>query len=154
MNISKYYTYERSVLINAPKIKIFEFHRDTNNLPEISPPFPKIKIISISEIPLQNDSVLIFQLNYILFKINWEIKITDFVFNERIADLQLRGPFIFWKHYHIFTSVDEGTIVTDRIDYILPFGIIGKVLHPLIKSQLSLVFKVRHNKTKSFFERN
>ncbi|MDP2303702.1 MAG: SRPBCC family protein [Ignavibacteria bacterium] len=154
MNIQKYYTFEKSVLIRTSKINLFEFHRDTNNLPKISPLFPKVKLISISEFPLQNDSVIIIQLNFILFKIYWEIRITDFVFNEKIADIQIKGPFKFWKHYHIFTSVDEGTIITDRIDFIPPFGIIGKVLLPLIKLQLFLMFKLRHHKTKSLFERN
>jgi ligand-binding SRPBCC domain-containing protein len=153
MNIQKYYTFERSILINNPKIDLFEFHRDTNNLPKISPSFPMVRLISISEVPIQNGSTVIVQLNFILFRIKWVIKITDFIFNEKIADLQLEGPFKFWKHYHIFTAVDEGTIVTDRIDYIPPFGIIGKVLQPLIQFQLNLMFKLRQKKTKTFFER-
>lgn len=153
MNINKYYTFEKSITINTKRNELFDFHRNTNNLKIISPQFPLIELVSISDIPLKYDSIVKLKLNFILFTISWTIRISEVEIFERIVDLQTNGPFAFWKHYHIFTSVEEGTLMTDRVDYIPPFGIIGRMVNPLIKFQLNLLFSMRHKKTKFHFEK-
>lgn len=151
-SVKKKYIFEKSVSISSDIEDIFNFHLDTNNLPKISPSFPKASLIKISEIPLQKGSEVTVGLDFILFKKEWEILIKELIPNKLIGDLQLKGVFEYWYHSHIFENKGEQVTMTDKVEFIPPFGKFGKLLIPFIRLQLSIMFNYRHKKTKLFFE--
>jgi ligand-binding SRPBCC domain-containing protein len=152
-NIKKIFLFEKSVFINCRIDELYNFHLDTNNLPKISPSFPKASIKKISEIPLREGSSLTVTLNFFLFKTDWEILIKKVEQNKFIGDLQVKGIFEYWYHSHIFESKGDGVIMTDKVEFIPPFGFIGKIFLPVIKIQLYTMFNYRHKKTKLIFEK-
>jgi ligand-binding SRPBCC domain-containing protein len=59
-------------------------------------------------------------------------------------DVQVKGPYLVWKHLHTFESVSEGTLMQDSITYHIPFGFIGKIFHRfIIMKQLHDTFSYR-----------
>lgn len=152
-NIKRTFLFEKSVFIKCRIDDLFNFHLDTYNLTRISPSFPKASIKKISEIPLKQGSSITVTLNFILFKIDWEIFIKKVESNKLIGDLQVKGMFEYWYHSHIFELKGDGVIMTDKIEFIPPFGFIGKIFLPFIKIQLATMFNQRHKKTKSIFEK-
>ena len=60
----------------------------------------------------------------------------------RFVDQQLKGPYKRWYHEHTFETVDEGTLVHDKVHYIVPFG---KLIHEfVVKRDLKRIFEYRH----------
>jgi ligand-binding SRPBCC domain-containing protein len=154
LNESSVYTFEKSVLISAPIDKLFAFHADTNNLPLISPKNIKTKILQISEIPLQKGSTIKLEIKKGIVKLNWDIVIKDFDPSFIISDLQTKGLFKYWLHKHIFSVEGDYVKMTDRVEFIPPFGFLGRLAAPLIFMQLKAMFKYRHEKTKLLFIRS
>ncbi|MDQ3020824.1 MAG: SRPBCC family protein [Bacteroidota bacterium] len=145
--------FEKSVLINCPLKKVFEFHTDTNNLKKITPDFIKVDIIKI-DLPLKLGSEIILELIQIhIIKTIWKIQLTDFKPYTIITDTQIKGPFKVWVHSHCFKDQHDKTLMTDKVNYELPFGILGKTVNQiLIKRLINKQFEFRHKTTKEILE--
>ena len=146
-------TFRKSVTINVNKDKIFSFHLDTTNISVISPPFPKVLKVEMSEKPLKKGSKVSLEIDFLLFRQNWLIKISELVPGSLITDLQETGPFKFWEHNHRFTGEDGAVVMMDEIRFLPPFGIFGWLALPFVYLQLYLMFSDRHRRTKKYFER-
>jgi ligand-binding SRPBCC domain-containing protein len=60
------------------------------------------------------------------------------------VDVQTSGPYEFWRHTHRFSEVNGGTSIVDLVEYALPFGVLGRVLHRLrIAGDLDEIFRYR-----------
>ncbi len=70
------------------------------------------------------------------------------------ADRQVRGPFAYWYHRHLFLEDgEEGTLLRDEVDYRPPLGRIGQILGSrLIEAKLKKMFDYRHAITKQIME--
>ncbi len=148
----KKYIFQKSVDIKCGLEELFNFHLDTNNLPKISPSFPNASIKKISEVPLRKNSTVTVSLNFLLFRSDWEILIRELEANKLIGDLQTKGIFEYWYHSHIFDLKGNEVKMTDKVEFIPPFGVLGMCLIPLIRFQLNMMFSYRHKKTKMIFE--
>ena len=62
-------------------------------------------------------------------KIRWTTLITEYIPNKMFIDQQLSGPYSMWHHKHEFNIIDDSVEVVDTINYIVPFGFIGKVVN-------------------------
>jgi ligand-binding SRPBCC domain-containing protein len=66
------------------------------------------------------------------FRARWVARVTEFEWNHHFADIQVRGPFKSWHHRHEFSAEARdgvsGTVVGDRIEYALGFGIVGEIV--------------------------
>lgn len=144
---------KKSIMINCSVRKAFEFHSDTNNLKKITPDSIKVKILRM-DLPLKEGSEIELEIMQFGFlKNNWLIKLTAFKENSLITDTQIKGPFSYWVHDHIFEEAEGKTKMTDRIRYELPFGILGKIAGKLFVSKMiEKQFEFRHNITKSLLE--
>ena len=59
-------------------------------------------------------------------------------------DEQRFGPYRMWHHEHHFERKYGGVLMTDRVSYKLPFGIIGRMAHALfVRKQLKQIFAYR-----------
>jgi ligand-binding SRPBCC domain-containing protein len=67
-------------------------------------------------------------------------------------DVMEGGPFPTWEHTHRFFADGEGTIVSDRVEYELPGGALGRVVSPLGWVGFEPMFRGRHKKTKELLE--
>ncbi len=123
--------------------KLFKFHLDPKNLRLLSKPGMNLKILNY-ELPLRKNSIVNLNFNLLpLVRVNWELKIEEIVTNELLVDLQVKGPFRFWRHKHIFNRLFDGTVIlTDEIEY--DAGFIGNLLDPIIKWRLRKMFTFRY----------
>jgi ligand-binding SRPBCC domain-containing protein len=67
-----------------------------------------------------------------------------------------KSPFRHWRHHHLFEADvcdgENGTIMTDRVEYALPFGVIGLLLDlTVMRVVFTAMFLARHRATKKFF---
>lgn len=83
-------------------------------------------------------------------RVRWTARITEFAWNSHFCDEQIQGPFASFRHCHgtrpeVRKGVD-GTLVTDEIDYVLPFGFIGHLGDALVRRQLAQSFAQRQKR--------
>ena len=82
----------------------------------------------------------------------WTTLITEFTPPSRFVDLQLRGPYSYWHHTHIFVAIDDGTKVIDDVHYALPFGLLGRLAHSLfVQRMLRSIFDFRRRALEDLF---
>jgi NADH dehydrogenase len=76
--------------------------------------------------------------------VGWRTRIDAYDPPWGFSDTQLRGPYRRWNHRHDFRTVDGGTLMTDTIEYSLPFGILGDAVHRfLVRAELASIFRYR-----------
>ena len=86
------------------------------------------------------------------FKTKWVSEITQFQDKKYFIDLQLYGPYAFWHHKHFIKEIDGGVEMEDIIDYKVPFGLLGQLVHPiLVKPKLESIFKYRTKQLETIF---
>ena len=143
----------------SSKIKVspacaYNWHESKDALIKLMPK-NLIDIIKYSSIADGNELHLEIKVFFGLFKINWIAKIENVIKEKEFSDLQIKGPFKFWHHRHVFIaakSADE-CIMEDQINFILPGGlIINFLFKPLAIWNLKRMFKMRHIKLKNALE--
>jgi ligand-binding SRPBCC domain-containing protein len=82
----------------------------------------------------------------------WITEITHVDELKFFVDEQRKGPYKIWHHEHHFKQLENGIEMTDIVSYELPFGILGKLAHPLVvKSKLNQIFDYRFQKVEDIF---
>jgi ligand-binding SRPBCC domain-containing protein len=85
-------------------------------------------------------------------KAKWVSEITQVVDKKYFIDEQRFGPYAFWHHKHFIKEVEGGVEMEDIIDYKVPLGILGQMVHPfLVKPKLEEIFEYRRKKLIELF---
>jgi ligand-binding SRPBCC domain-containing protein len=145
--------FSRSSLIPATPEELFDFHQDPHNLRRISPPGLHILEIRADHAasPGEEFTVAVQQGPLTLrWTGRWET-----VYSPRLlVDSGVRCPFAFWKHHHIFEPRPEGSLLTDRVEFRLPW-LLGGPAGDLVCRLLVFprMFAARHAATRAWFAR-
>jgi len=93
-------------------------------------------------------------LPFIPIRLPWEALIEDFTWNESFSDLQLRGPFKYWRHTHSIhpgppaRNGQPGVTLRDEVEYELPLGPLSALANKLfMRPQLTRIFRYRQQRT-------
>lgn len=140
----KIHTLEKIQFVALPRERVFSFFRDPLNLARITPPSLGFHILTPPPVPMHAGSIIDYTIRLAGFPVRWTTAIAEYDPPRRFVDVQLRGPYSFWHHTHEFEDAGEGTQMTDRVAYALPFGFIGGWIHTLaVKKQLAAIFEFR-----------
>ena len=83
---------------------------------------------------------------------SWITEIKTVKENEFFVDEQRKGPYTIWHHEHHFKEVEGGVEMTDIVTYVVPLGILGKIVHPfIVKRKLEEIFKHRFAQVEKIF---
>lgn len=85
-------------------------------------------------------------------KLRWMTEITHVKEKEYFVDEQRFGPYALWHHQHHFKQVEGGVMMTDIINYAIPYGFIGRIANSLfVKKKLREVFSFREEVIRNLF---
>ncbi|MEV7998595.1 SRPBCC family protein [Pseudarthrobacter oxydans] len=59
-------------------------------------------------------------------------RVTQVDFPHSFTDEQVRGPFRSFRHVHEFEATPGGCIMTDRVEFAAPFGLLGRAAGKLV----------------------
>lgn len=59
-------------------------------------------------------------------------RVTQVDFPGSFTDEQVRGPFKSFRHVHEFEATPGGCIMTDRVEFTAPFGLLGRAAGKLV----------------------
>ncbi|MDF2433566.1 MAG: hypothetical protein JWP44_3197 [Mucilaginibacter sp.] len=85
-------------------------------------------------------------------KMNWMTEITHVKDGEYFVDEQRFGPYALWHHQHHFKAIKGGVLMTDILNYAIPYGIIGRLGNTiLVDKQIKKVFSYREKAINELF---
>ncbi len=130
-----------------PLSDVFDFFANPDNLPPLMPRWQAARVdrVSISAPPPAPHSrpasqtqaagpgsrlLITFRPAPMLpLRMRWDAQIAEFVWDDHFCDVQLSGPFGYWRHCHRVREQTRdgvpGTSVTDDVTYAFPLGILG-----------------------------
>ena len=77
-------------------------------------------------------------------KMKWVTEITHVKDQSYFVDEQRFGPYALWHHKHFLKEIKGGVEMEDIIDYKLPMGFLGQLIHPiLVQPKLKQLFDYR-----------
>ena len=150
---------------------VFAFFANPSNLPHIMPPRQKTRIEDLRlqpppARPVSPDPARRFlsvaagvgteilisflPVAWVPRRMSWMGRITEFAWNSHFCDEQVRGPFTEFRHRHgiqaeVLDGI-EGTQVSDEIEFVLPYGILGMAAGMLVRRELKTAFAYRHKR--------
>ncbi len=133
--------------------KAWEFLSAPQNLKVITPDHMGFEVLSGADQSMYAGQII--QYNVYPFpgiKTRWVTEITHVKEGEYFVDEQRFGPYALWHHKHFLKTVEGGVEMKDIIDYKLPLGFLGSLMHPLlVKGQLKKIFSYREEKMNALF---
>src|SRR5688572_14279938 len=116
---------EQQQFVPRPRGEVFEFFSNASNLANITPKFLGFNILTPAPIAMAAGTLIDYRIHLGPVPMRWRTRIEAFEPEERFVDIQLRGPYKLWRHTHEFYDADGGTLMRDRVEYELPFGLLG-----------------------------
>jgi ligand-binding SRPBCC domain-containing protein len=124
--------------VPVPVDRVFAFFADPLNLPRLLPPWQDARIDSLELQPPEGGSksqaagrgsriLLSFRpVPLSPIRLRWLALIDEYTADHHFCDLQVTGPFRYWRHCHLVSPEMHGEIagtrVTDVVDYQWPGG--------------------------------
>ena len=138
-------------MVPQPRAKVFAFFADAATLESLTPPSLRFTISTPLPIHMRAGAVIDYRLHLFGWPLHWRTLIESFEPETRFVDVQTQGPYALWRHLHVFEDVPAseqgpgGTLVLDRVEYALPLGPLGALVHRIfVARQLRAIFDFRH----------
>lgn len=135
--------FEREQFLARPLEEVYRFFSEASNLALLTPPSMHFRLVTPQPIRMRDGTLIEYRLRVRGVPIRWVSRIEDWEENRGFADRQLRGPYRRWLHRHEFEATEDGTRIIDRVEYALPFGVLGLVALPLVRRDLEAIFAYR-----------
>lgn len=131
----------------------WEFFSSPKNLSTITPDSLDFRVLTELPDKMYPGMFIKYKVKPLLgIPVTWVTEITQVEDKQFFVDEQRVGPYKIWHHQHFFTEIPGGTRMTDIVDYQLPFGPLGALMHgPVVQPRLKEIFEYRWNKLIELF---
>ncbi|MAS68802.1 MAG: cell division inhibitor [Flavobacteriaceae bacterium] len=131
----------------------WKFLSDPKNLKTITPDYMGFEILGGDDRIMYAGQILKYIVTPIMgIPTQWVTEITHVKEGEYFVDEQRFGPYALWHHKHFIRPIENGVEMEDIIDYKIPFGLLGQMVHPIIvKPKLKEIFGYRQKKLVELF---
>lgn len=149
----KIYTLHKKQNLPITLNQAWDFLSNPRNLKVITPDYMSFNILSGADRPMFSGQIIQYIVTPVLgIKTKWVTEITHVVDKHYFVDEQRFGPYELWHHKHFIKEIDGGVEMEDIIDYKVPFGFLGQLVHPiLVKPKLEEIFNYRTKKLEELF---
>jgi len=139
------YQLKRTQFVKTDLATCWNFFSSPNNLNKITPKEMGFDVLTEGAENMYEGLMIEYKVRPLLnIPLRWITEITHVKHQQYFVDEQRKGPYKIWHHEHHFREVEGGVEMTDIVSYELPFGILGKLVHPLlVKKKLDQIFSYR-----------
>ncbi len=136
-------------MVNCNVDEVWNFYTDIKHLEIVTPPNLKLKIIETSDKQIVEGLQMTISGRLALYNSKWHSKISMVdVSKYEYIDEMVKGPFKKWKHVHLFSEIGKNqTVVTDKIEFEIPFFFLGKLMEGYVENSLKKIFEYRKIQT-------
>ncbi|NCP02575.1 MAG: SRPBCC family protein [Deltaproteobacteria bacterium] len=145
---------EREIILPARVETVWDFLATPRNLDRLTPPELSFEILGRVPREMHNGLLICYRIGIPFFgRWTWLTEIKHIVPGRSFVDEQRLGPYRFWYHSHRIEPLDDGrTRMRDQVDYCLPLGPLGELMHALlVKKMLQHIFDFRAEKLQEIF---
>ena len=131
------------LVVPVPAEQAFAFFENPYNLAKITPPWLRFRVLT-EGLVMREGVKIDYTIRWLGLPLKWKTLISEYKPPFYFVDEQAKGPYTLWRHRHEFHPAEGGTLVTDAIDYVLPFGPLGRMAHDLVvRGQLEQILEYR-----------
>jgi ligand-binding SRPBCC domain-containing protein len=141
------YRLQRSQQLHCDIKTAWSFFSSPQNLSRITPPEMRFRVLPGAHGEDLFEGMMIdYSVSPLLgIPVKWTTRITQVDDQKSFTDYQHKGPYTLWNHFHEFIPNESGVLMKDTVDYELPFGMIGEIVHALVvRKKLNRIFDYRH----------
>lgn len=152
----KVYTLVKEQIIPSSLETVWDFFSSPDNLKTLTPSYMGFDIVRGTTPEMYPGQIIEYRVKPLLgIPLRWVTEITHCKEHAFFVDEQRFGPYRFWHHQHHFEERAHGVYMRDEINYALPAGIFGQIIHPvLVKSRLKEIFDYRYNTVQTLFKKD
>ena len=131
------------LIVPAPIGDVFAFFQNPYNLSKITPPSLGFRILT-PDLVMRVNAEIDYEFRWLGVPMRWRTVISQYEPPLLFVDVALSSPYSYWRHHHTFRETPKGTLVADRVEYALPYGVLGRIAHSVVvRQQLMKVFAFR-----------
>jgi ligand-binding SRPBCC domain-containing protein len=151
--LTRFHTFRGQQWIDRPLAEVFAFFSNAGNLEEITPPWLRFRVRSVSTPQIEAGTLIRYRLSLRGIPFGWTTQIRTWHPPHRFTDVQLSGPFALWHHTHRFEEKEGGTLISDIVRYRMPFGLIGRVVNVMqVGRDVERIFRFRRDRIGKIFQ--
>lgn len=142
-----------SQLIPASRGEVFDYVTTPKNQPFLLAPAIHVEVLT-PELELKRGSEAHFNMTRLGLSQSIRFRIEDVLRGSRLTYRQVEGVFAAWTHTMKFDEhAEKETLVTELVDYQLPFGLFGFLADDLVvKNDMKRLLEFRLQKVKEHFQ--
>ena len=147
------YVLERTQELPVSVAQAWEFFSSPHNLAKITPKDLGFEVLGAVPERMYEGLFINYHVSPLFgIQMKWTTEITHVKDQQYFVDEQRIGPYRIWHHEHFFEATENGVRMIDRVHYALPFGILGRLVHPwLVKPRLEEIFNFRFKAAEALF---
>jgi ligand-binding SRPBCC domain-containing protein len=133
-----------SRIIEAPRSKVFGILTSPEALPDLLKGDIYVEVLNSVDRMGPGREIRVGMTRFGVRKLV-HLRVDDYLHSKRMMYHQVEGFFKSWTHIMKFDDHGDGfTLVTDLVDYVLPFGLIGNLTDDLfVKSDMERILENR-----------
>jgi len=137
--------FERRTRVDVSVDELFAWHERPGAFERLQPPWERVEVVQRSG-GITDGARVELEARIGPLPVRWVVRHTDYERGRRFRDVQERGPFATWEHTHSMEPAEHGGAwLSDRIEYALPLGAIGRMLGGRsVRKRLERMFAYRH----------
>ena len=145
-------TFRATTVIPATAAAVFEWHEAPGAFERLTPPWERVRVVG-HEGGIRDGARVSLLVGPWPFALRWDLEHRDYQHGHSFTDVQLSGPFRYWKHVHrMVPQGPDACVLEDIIEYELPLGAVGRVFgRPFVQRKLRRLFAFRHAATRRAF---
>lgn len=132
----------------VPQRALFDYHAAPGAFERLVPPWERIEIVARRG-SIKDGDMLAMRIHKGPFSVLWVAEHMDYEEGRRFADLQVKGPFRYWRHEHLFNPIARDcSLLEDRVEFQVSPLMGGRFFgeKPAEKA-LERMFAFRHRRT-------
>ena len=143
------FTFEDELLVPQDLGSVFAFFADPTNLELLTPNWLRFKILTPLPIQMEEGTQIEYRLRLHGIPLRWKSAITVWEPPNQFVDEQIHGPYRVWIHQHAFTRTDNGTLISDKVQYSVLGGALTNRL--LVRKDIARIFAFRKQVMQTVF---
>src|SRR5262245_61044824 len=145
----KTFSIQKTLWVPQSRDRVFAFFSDPRNLDRLTPDWLEFAIVTPATTAMKRGVSVDYRLRSRGIRLRWQGEIEVREPPYRCIDRQTNGPYRLWVHQHIFDERDNGTLVSDQVEYAVPGGLLVNKF--LVAPDLEQIFKYRHRALEDLF---